>query len=102
MSGFNYKDTAWEKLRLRVLRRDNYTCQLCDQICLGKKRNGHSPVVDHIETVQERPDLARELDNLRVLCKPCDNKRHSEKGKGADIPQVCADGFPEGSDWRKE
>lgn len=97
---FSYKDTAWEKLRLLVLRRDNYTCEFCGQLCTGKNRNGFSPVVDHIKTVRERPDLAGDPDNLRVLCKSCDNKRHSEKGKVADVPQVCDDGFPKDSNWR--
>jgi len=98
---FNYKTPEWEKLRLHVLRRDSWTCKFCGQLCLGKKRNGHSPVVDHIKTVREHPELAMDPFNLRILCRACDNKRHSEKGKGGiDVPQVSADGFPEESDWR--
>lgn len=98
---FNYKDKKWELLRKRVLKRDHYTCQFCGILALGKNRNGVSPVVDHIKPVKERPDLAFDIDNLRVLCRPCDNKRHSEKGKGGiDVPEVCADGFTKDSEWR--
>ena len=98
---FDYKDIKWKKLKMRVLKRDGFTCQFCGTLALGKNRNGVSPVVDHIETVKDRPDLAMEITNLRVLCRPCDNKRHSEKGKGGiDVPQVCDDGFPADSNWR--
>ena len=99
---FNYSDNKWRLLKVRVLKRDKYTCQFCGILALGKKRNGISPVVDHIETVKDRPDLAMDINNLRVLCRPCDNKRHSEKGKGGvDVPEVCADGFPANSEWRQ-
>ena len=97
---FHYNHPEWSKLRIRALRRDSWTCKMCGQLCLGKNKNGHSPVVDHIKSVKAHPELAFELDNLRILCRPCDNKRHSEKGGGEDVPQVCADGFPENSQWR--
>lgn len=32
--------------------------------------------VDHIEELQDRPDLKLDPDNLRTLCKACHNKRH--------------------------
>ncbi len=83
-----------------MLRRDGYTCVFCGQLCLGKKKNGHSPVVDHIKTVKEFPQLALVTQNMTGLCRSCDNKRHSEKGKAEDVPQVCDDGFPADSDWR--
>ena len=98
---FNYKHPKWEKLRLKVLRRDNWTCKFCGQLCLGKKRNGHSPTVDHIKSVKDHPDLAFDPRNMQVLCKPCDNKKHAEKGRkdGVDIQPVGEDGFPLNSEW---
>ena len=72
----------------------------CGQLCLGKSKNGHSPMVDHILTVKERPDLVLVISNMRTLCRSCDNKRHSEKGKDRDVPEVCEDGFPRISKWR--
>ena len=95
----NYQSTEWDKLRRQALRRDDYTCQFCGQKVLGKKINGHSPIVDHIETVKSRPDLAMHLGNLRVLCRSCDNKRHSEKGRGFEVEPVGEDGFPLNSEW---
>jgi len=97
---FNYRDPCWEALRIKVLRRDNWTCKLCGQLCLGKKKNGHSPVVDHIKPTREFPELGLDPNNVRVLCRSCDNKRHSEKGKTNDVPEVTADGFPKNSPWR--
>lgn len=34
--------------------------------------------VDHIEELQDRPDLKLDPDNLRTLCKACHNKRHKD------------------------
>ena len=95
----DYQSTEWDKLRRKVLRRDGYSCQFCGKLCLGKKRNGESPIVDHIMPVKEYPHLAFNEDNLRVLCRSCDNKRHSEKGRGYDITPAGLDGFPMNSEW---
>lgn len=97
---FNYRSPEWGKLKLVVLRRDKYTCQNCGQLCLGKKKNGHSPVVDHIEAVKKRPDLAMMASNLQVLCRACDNAKHAEKGRGYEVEPVLSDGFPADSEWR--
>ena len=37
-------------------------------------------VVHHIQPIEERPDLALTLSNLRSLCEACHNRRHPEKG----------------------
>lgn len=47
-----------------VLRRDNYTCQVCSQI-------GGFLHVDHIKSWSAHPDLRFEMDNCRTLCVPC-------------------------------
>lgn len=95
-----YKTPAWEKLRLQILRRDNWTCQRCGVKALGKKRNGVSPHVDHIE---HRPDTLHTTPhdspaNLRTLCAKCHNQVTAlERDTGK--PDIGEDGFPVGSEW---
>ncbi len=38
-------------------------------------------MVHHIIPVEERPDLALDLNNLRSLCSECHNREHPEKHK---------------------
>jgi len=47
-----------------VLKRDNYTCQICDQY-------GGDMHVDHIKPWAEYPELRFEVLNGRTLCRPC-------------------------------
>ena len=84
----------WRALRLNVLRRDRYICQLCGAKCLGKKKNGISPEVDHIQPVKDRPDLKLVSSNLRTLCKPC-HSRHTILGTiGKAKVEIGIDGYP--------
>lgn len=48
----------------KVLNRDNYTCQMCQQY-------GGYLHVDHIEAWAEFPDLRFDLNNCRTLCRSC-------------------------------
>jgi 5-methylcytosine-specific restriction enzyme A len=60
-------DQHWKRLRALFLRA-NPTCQV---IGCGRSANE----VDHIETVDDRPDLRLTWSNLRALCKPCHSRR---------------------------
>lgn len=76
-----YKSKEWQKLRLRVLERDNYECQEC-------KRQGrvytdkHDPDkhkrldVDHIKEIYTHPHLALDEENCETKCVRCHNKKH--------------------------
>lgn len=68
-----YNSKSWQEVRAYVLHRDNYECVWC-------KEEGRVTTddleIDHIKELQDRPDLRLEVDNLRVLCKVCHNKRH--------------------------
>lgn len=61
--------TKWDKLRLKILKRDNYLCTQC-------KRNGKVTAgtqVDHI-----KPKLlggTDNSDNLQTLCVPCHKQK---------------------------
>lgn len=68
-----YNSKSWQEVRAHVLHRANYECEWCK----GEGRvTTEGLEVDHIEELQDRPDLKLEPDNLRVLCKACHNKRH--------------------------
>lgn len=94
-----YRSYHWEKLRSKALRRDNWTCQICGVMCLGKKRSSVSPHVDHIRERDQRVGHPTELDvleNLRVLCPTCHNRRIDPT---PDKEPIGEDGFPIGSGW---
>jgi len=59
----NAKMKRWRK---EVLKRDNYTCVLCD----SNKRIE----VDHIKPYSLYPELRYNIDNGRVLCRSCHKK----------------------------
>nr|WP_185955907.1 HNH endonuclease [Staphylococcus haemolyticus] len=68
-----YNSKAWEVVRHQVLKRDNYECTWCRDE--GKVTTDNLEI-DHVEELQDRPDLKLDPDNLRTLCKACHNKRH--------------------------
>ena len=48
----------------KVLVRDNYTCSICEIV-------GGYLHVDHIKKWSDYPDLRFDLNNCRLLCRPC-------------------------------
>lgn len=51
-------------IQQNVFRRDNYTCQICEQ-------SGGYLQVDHIKGWADFPELRFEMDNCRTLCMAC-------------------------------
>ena len=64
-----YHTAAWQSIRRDVIARDGGRCVLC-------RRPGNT--VDHIREVRDGGTDAP--GNLRLVCAPCHNRRHSEKG----------------------
>ena len=70
-----YKSRLWRKKRRDILRRDNYECQRCKaegRVHVdSKKVEGERKVVElnvhHIKELEDRPDLALDLDNLAIF-----------------------------------
>ena len=60
------KSIEYKEWRRFILKRDNYTCQLC-----GKR--GGLIQVDHIKPWSIFEELRFDIDNGRVLCVPCHN-----------------------------
>lgn len=87
MKEFNFRDRkekqkfyntyAWRKLRKLALARDNFECVWCRAEGKVSNRFNADLEVDHIEEVEDRPDLALDLDNLRTLCMHHHNVRHN-------------------------
>jgi 5-methylcytosine-specific restriction endonuclease McrA len=77
-----YKSKEWIKLRLQVLKRDNYECQECKRKGLVYPGNHHPSKhkrldVDHLKEIENYPELALDIDNCEVKCIPCHNKKHN-------------------------
>lgn len=92
-----YHRAAWKRVRAMALQRD---CGMC-QDCMDRFRAGYgirphrAQMVHHIIPVEERPDLALDLNNLRSLCNECHNREHPEKGRQArqDEPPATRQGM---------
>jgi len=65
-------DRAWQKLRLEYLAQHPF-CE-CDEH-KGQDERVLSTVVDHIQSVDDRPELRLEWSNLRSMTKPCHDRR---------------------------
>lgn len=71
-------DTAWRKVRLLVLARDSYRCQLCGE---------YGDQADHIRALV---DGGARLDpaNLRCLCSPCNSARGGRLGRARQTKRL--------------
>jgi 5-methylcytosine-specific restriction protein A len=87
-----YRTPEWRDIRYKAILRDKYICQHCGVKCIGKKRGGPSPEVDHIVPVKKDASKRLDLGNLRTLCHSCHNKVTA--ADKADRPEIGADGYP--------
>lgn len=62
-----YRTKEWKKKRIEILQRSNWECEWCKKE--GKVTTSEHTIleVDHISELNDRPDLALEDSNLRVL-----------------------------------
>ena len=63
------KRVGYREFCSEVLKRDNYTCQLCD----AKHKNGFRPnlCAHHLKSYKDYPKLRRDIDNGITLCEKC-------------------------------
>lgn len=66
-----YRTSRWERLRKRVLERDNHLCQACARS--GIVRTGNE--IDHIKKAMDNLQLFWTEENLETLCKRCHSKK---------------------------
>lgn len=74
-----YDWRAWRRLRLEVLKLDNYECQICKS--RGRYKKGQ--IVHHVKHVINRPDLALSIwdgeeRQLMTVCEQCHRDEHPE------------------------
>ncbi|MGO4887078.1 HNH endonuclease [Anaerobacillus sp. MEB173] len=67
-----YKSKKWKRKRESILKRDDYECRECRRY--GKVHEANT--VHHINTLEDRPELALLDDNLISLCNTHHEKMH--------------------------
>lgn len=65
----------WPVIRLQVLERDGYECQIRDEGCTGRATEA-----DHIQSWREG-GAPFDLANLRAACKPCNSARGGRRAQ---------------------
>jgi len=76
-----YHTPAWRRVRILALQRDHYLCQEC----LRQHRFTAATEVHHILPLEEHPELALELSNLRSLCWSCHEATKQHKKVSAPL-----------------
>lgn len=64
----------WQKLRLKILDRDGWTCQRTGVMLVGGRNAPNSAVVDHIKPHRGDLDLFWDPDNLQAVSKEYHDK----------------------------
>lgn len=77
-----YNASTWRRLRLEIIKRDNYECQWCKQKGIVTSKEDATLIVDHIKELETNPELALEPSNLRTLCFYHHEVRHDRMFKG--------------------
>lgn len=84
-----YKTPEWRALRRLALKRDHFECVECKR--QGLVSDSHMLQVDHIQPLDERPDLALKLSNLQCLCPHHHNVKHGRFDKMQQQPKRWPD-----------
>jgi 5-methylcytosine-specific restriction endonuclease McrA len=59
----------WRKLRMEAIKKYGARCQCCG----STPKEGISINVDHIKPRRKHPELALDINNLQILCGPCNH-----------------------------
>ena len=79
MSAFHHGNTAWLRVRRKVLDAENWRCRRC---------RGYANEVDHILAMSQG-GKAYERENLQTLCRDCHIEK-TRKERGGRLPPVDA------------
>jgi 5-methylcytosine-specific restriction endonuclease McrA len=69
---------AYRRARLKVLSRDGYVCMYCG--------SSDDLTVDHVLSIKHHPELAMDMENMVIACKPC-NSRKGSRSQGVFLAQ---------------
>ncbi|HHQ2477321.1 TPA: HNH endonuclease [Bacillus cereus] len=64
----------FQKLRKRILKRDNYTCQRCIKFGRHDESIHENLQCHHIKSWRDFPELAYDENNLIIVCRDCNLK----------------------------
>ena len=67
----NYNNSEWRRLRMEVLKRDNYQCCQC---CATAEESGYPLEIHHIIPPKGNAQLFYSIDNCVTLCKICHSR----------------------------
>lgn len=81
----------WPTIRLRVLDRDGWRCQINGPLCLGKATE-----VDHIRSWRIPGVDPYDMTNLRAACKPCNSQLGGRAAHQRPVDRTTA---PPSRDW---
>ena len=70
---------AYRRARLKVLSRDGYVCMYCG--------SSEELTVDHVLSIKYHPELAMDMENMVIACKPC-NSRKGSRSQGVFLAQT--------------
>jgi 5-methylcytosine-specific restriction protein A len=62
----------WQRVRRRILDRDQWTCYLCQKILVGT-----DATVDHVIPLSIDPSRRLDEDNLRACCRSCNSAKNN-------------------------
>ena len=65
-------DAEWQKIRIQILRRDNWTCVRCN-----KKLIGSDATVDHATPLARGGDKLS-ASNLQAMCRSCNSSKRDK------------------------
>lgn len=75
-----YRGNDWESQRLLAYKRDNFTCQICQEKCVAKNRKNknqdHHLIIQCHHIVSWHLTQDNSLENLITLCASCHKKLH--------------------------
>jgi len=71
---FDYYSKDFRKMRLKVFLKYGEVCEKCGIT----PSDGISLTVDHIKPVSKYPERSMDIDNLQVLCWPCNQEKSNK------------------------
>lgn len=70
---------AYRKVRVKVLNRDGHVCMYCG--------SSEQLTVDHVLPIAKHPELAMDMENMVIACRPC-NSRKGSRSQGVFLAQL--------------